>query len=224
MRALDGVTVEFPAGAFTAIMGPSGSGKSTLMHCMAGLDSLTSGSAFIGDQDLVGPRRPRPHRAAAQPDRLRLPVLQPDADAERRATTSGCRCAWPGAAGIRPGSTRSRGRSACADRLDAPAVPSSPAGSSSGSPSRGRWSAGRTSSSPTSRPETSTPGPARRCSALPAAGGRRTRPDRRHGHPRSDRRRAPPTGSCSSPTAAIVDEMHDPTADRVLERMKRFGE
>ena len=52
VRALDGVTVAFPTGEFTAIMGPSGSGKSTLLHCIAGLDSLTSGSAFIGDQDL----------------------------------------------------------------------------------------------------------------------------------------------------------------------------
>jgi putative ABC transport system ATP-binding protein len=52
VRALDDVTVEFPAGALTAIMGPSGSGKSTLMHCMAGLDTLTSGFAFIGDTDL----------------------------------------------------------------------------------------------------------------------------------------------------------------------------
>jgi putative ABC transport system ATP-binding protein len=41
--ALDRVDVEFTAGAFTAIMGPSGSGKSTLMHCLAGLDELTSG-------------------------------------------------------------------------------------------------------------------------------------------------------------------------------------
>jgi putative ABC transport system ATP-binding protein len=52
VRALDGVTVEFPTGVFTAIMGPSGSGKSTLLHCAAGLDALTSGAAFIGDQDL----------------------------------------------------------------------------------------------------------------------------------------------------------------------------
>ncbi|WP_180687668.1 ABC transporter ATP-binding protein [Streptomyces gossypiisoli] len=52
VRALDGVSVGFPAGRFTAIMGPSGSGKSTLMHCAAGLDTLTSGAAYIGDTDL----------------------------------------------------------------------------------------------------------------------------------------------------------------------------
>jgi putative ABC transport system ATP-binding protein len=51
--ALDDVTVEFGANRFTAIMGPSGSGKSTLLHCIAGLDSLTSGRVFIGDVDLT---------------------------------------------------------------------------------------------------------------------------------------------------------------------------
>ena len=54
VTALDHVDVEFAAGEFTAIMGPSGSGKSTLMHCLAGLDSLTSGRARIGDVELSG--------------------------------------------------------------------------------------------------------------------------------------------------------------------------
>ena len=52
VRALDGVTVQFPAGRFTAVMGPSGSGKSTLMHCLAGLDSFDEGRITIGDTDL----------------------------------------------------------------------------------------------------------------------------------------------------------------------------
>lgn len=52
VKALDGVNVEFGRNEFTAIMGPSGSGKSTLMHVMAGLDSATTGSAYIGETDL----------------------------------------------------------------------------------------------------------------------------------------------------------------------------
>ena len=53
VRALDGIDVEFAAGHFTAIMGPSGSGKSTLMHALAGLDDLTDGHVYLGDVDLT---------------------------------------------------------------------------------------------------------------------------------------------------------------------------
>jgi putative ABC transport system ATP-binding protein len=52
VRALDGVSVEFRRAEFTAIMGPSGSGKSTLLHCAAGLDTLTTGEAYISDIEL----------------------------------------------------------------------------------------------------------------------------------------------------------------------------
>jgi putative ABC transport system ATP-binding protein len=52
VRALVDVTIDFPRGQFAAVMGPSGSGKSTLMHCMAGLDASTSGRAFVGGAEL----------------------------------------------------------------------------------------------------------------------------------------------------------------------------
>jgi putative ABC transport system ATP-binding protein len=56
VTALDAVSLDIPAGSFTAVMGPSGSGKSTLMHCMAGLDSVTSGQLWIGETEIGGMR------------------------------------------------------------------------------------------------------------------------------------------------------------------------
>jgi putative ABC transport system ATP-binding protein len=52
--ALDDVSSEFGHGRLTAIMGPSGSGKSTLMHCLAGLDAVTGGRVFLGETELTG--------------------------------------------------------------------------------------------------------------------------------------------------------------------------
>jgi putative ABC transport system ATP-binding protein len=54
VTALDAVDVEIEAGRFTAIMGPSGSGKSTLMHCLAGLDSISAGQVWIGETEVSG--------------------------------------------------------------------------------------------------------------------------------------------------------------------------
>lgn len=53
VRALDDVSVQFASGHFSAIMGASGSGKSTLLHCLAGLDSVTSGRIFLGDVEIT---------------------------------------------------------------------------------------------------------------------------------------------------------------------------
>ena len=52
VHALDEISVDFAQSAYTAIMGPSGSGKSTLLHCLAGLDTLTSGHVYLGDLDM----------------------------------------------------------------------------------------------------------------------------------------------------------------------------
>nr|WP_063749069.1 ABC transporter ATP-binding protein [Streptomyces sp. NRRL B-24484] len=54
VTALDAVDVDIHRGRFTAIMGPSGSGKSTLMHCLAGLDTVTEGRIWIGDTEITG--------------------------------------------------------------------------------------------------------------------------------------------------------------------------
>src|SRR5437762_12625522 len=73
VRALSGVSLEFGAGRFTAIMGPSGSGKSTLMHCAAGLDTATGGSVWLPDRDGPGVELTAPGGSAL----TRLPRHRP---------------------------------------------------------------------------------------------------------------------------------------------------
>ena len=165
--ALDDVTVDLPAGRFTAIMGPSGSGKSTLMHCVAGLDTLTEGRVLLGDVDLgtlsdkelTLLRRDRigfvfqafnlvPTLSAREnivlPDRLAGRSPEPgwlDEVVARSVSATGSRTARP----------------------------SSRVASSSGSPWPGRWRAAPRSCSPTSRRGTSTRAAAPRSSASCAA-------------------------------------------------------
>ena len=103
--ALDSVTVDFAAGQFTAIMGPSGSGKSTLLHCLAGLDTLTSGTVRIGDTDLAALSDKQ--LTLLRRDRLGFVFqafnLLPTLTARR---TSPCRRTWQAGSSIGPGSTR----------------------------------------------------------------------------------------------------------------------
>ena len=77
VHALDGVTVSFQRGQYTAIMGPSGSGKSTLMHCLAGLDRPTSGSVTIDGVEITNLDDKRLTDLRARQDRLHLPGVQP---------------------------------------------------------------------------------------------------------------------------------------------------
>src|SRR5258707_8671738 len=67
VSAVAGVSIEIPTATFTSVMGPSGSGKSTLMHCMAGLDSVTSGQAWIGGEGNNGAPQRQLTRARGDP-------------------------------------------------------------------------------------------------------------------------------------------------------------
>ncbi|WP_338104546.1 ATP-binding cassette domain-containing protein [Microbispora catharanthi] len=85
VRALRGVSVAFAPGTFTAVMGPSGSGKTTLLHCLAGMDRPTRGSGLVGRYRGVPAAGAPAGGAAAQPGRVRVPGVQPDAGDDGRA-------------------------------------------------------------------------------------------------------------------------------------------
>ena len=166
VRALDDVTVDFATGRFTAIMGPSGSGKSTLMHCVAGLDSLTSGAGVHRRRRARLPRRQGSSRccaASASGFVFQAFNLIPTLTRHENITLPIDLAGRQGRPGVdRPGRRHRRPRRP----PQPPARRSSRAASSSGSPSPGRWPASRRSSSPTSPPATSTRAPAPRSSTF----------------------------------------------------------
>ena len=220
MHALAGVNVTFERGRFTAVMGPSGSGKSTLMHCMAGLDRPTSGQAFVGDLDLgtlddSGLTQMRRDRVGFVFQSFNLvPTLTAGENITLPADLAGRR--W----------TRNGSTTWCSSWASPTAWPTArqrcQAGSSSAAPAPGRSSTGRTSSSLTSPPATLTPIPRTRCWA--SCGARSTSCGQSivmvthdpHGASFADRVVFLADGQ-------IVDELADPTADSVLERVRNLG-
>ena len=163
--ALDDVSVEFGTGRFTAIMGPSGSGKSTLMHCLAGLDTLTSGSVYIGDTDL-GELNDR-QLTRLRRDRIGFIFqafnLVPTLTALENITLP---ARSPVASPTRPGSTTSSTPSVCGDRLEHRPSELSGGQQQRVAVARALAVTAARSSSPTSRPATSTPAPAPRSSTF----------------------------------------------------------
>lgn len=168
VRALDGVSVDFPAYRFTAIMGPSGSGKSTLMHCAGQTRHAHLRIRLHRRHGAGSTRRPRAHPAAPRARRLRLPGLQPGLHPHGR------REHHP-PAGPR-GNPRRRRVARQPHRHRQPARPAAPPAlrtvrrpAAAGRRRACPHAAAPTSSSPTSRPGTSTPARAKKCWGCSAA-------------------------------------------------------
>ena len=223
VRALDGVTVAFEAGKFTAIMGPSGSGKSTLMHCLAGLDGLTTGAVYIGDTYLaaLNDKELTELRRTAVGFIFQAYNLIPTLTADENITPAVAARRHEGRPGVdRPGDRHRRSAR-------------SPASTARASCSGGQQQRVAVARALASKPtiifaDEPTGNLDSRAGAeileFMRRAVRRARPDHRDGHPRPESRRATPTGSSSWPTARSSTRCSTPTADRVLDRMKRFGE
>ena len=222
VRALDGVTVGFESGRFTAIMGPSGSGKSTLVQCVAGLDRLTSGRVFIGDEEITAMnaeqltllRRRRIGfvfqafnlvRSLTAEKNIRLPFKL----AKSRA--------GPGAF------DRVVTTLQIEDRLVAQAVGAlgRPAAAGRGGPGAGDPAGDphrrRTDGNLDSRSSA-------RDARLHPRRGRLARPVGRDGDPRPARRGRVPTGWSILADGRIADDVTGVTAEDLIERMKQFGQ
>ena len=223
VRALDGVTRRLRRrGRFTAIMGPSGSGKSTLMHTLAGLDTLTSAArCWIGDTDLSKLN----DKKLTQLRRDRIGFIFQAFNLIPTLTAAENITLPMKLAGRKPDKawfdTRRRDR-----RPRRPARStarrSSPVVSSSASRSRVRSRAGRRSSSPTSPPATSTPARAPRSSSFMRQAVREL------GQTIVMVTHDPVAASYADRAVfladgQIVDELNDPTADSVFDRMRTLG-
>ena len=224
VRALDGVTVGFPKGRYTAIMGPSGSGKSTLMHILAGLDRPTSGSVVLDDVEITT----LDDRELTELRRERVGFvfqsLQPAAGARRAEREHR-------AAARRSPAQARRGMARHADRPPsgwATASRTGPSELSGGQQQRVAVARAldrraRRSSSPTSPPATSTRSPRRR-GARRSCAARSTSSARRSSWSRTTRRRPPtPTASLVLADGRIVHDGDAHTADAVLDLMKAVG-